>query len=37
MKSLASARISFVTDQTGKATQLIRHQRGRDAVLNRVE
>jgi hypothetical protein len=31
------AQISFVTDQTGKATQLIRHQRGKDAVLNRVE
>ena len=31
------AQISFVTDQAGKATQLIRHQRGKDAVLNRVE
>jgi hypothetical protein len=32
MKILASARISFVTDQTGKVAELIRHQRGRDAV-----
>jgi bla regulator protein blaR1 len=31
------AQISFVTDQTGKATQMIRHQRGKDIVLNRVE
>lgn len=31
------AQISFVADQAGKATQLIRHQRGKDAVLNRVE
>jgi beta-lactamase regulating signal transducer with metallopeptidase domain len=31
------AQISFVADQTGKATQLIRHQRGKDIVLNRVE
>jgi Zn-dependent protease with chaperone function len=31
------AQISFVTGQTGKATQLIRHQRGKDIVLNRVE
>ncbi len=31
------AQISFVTDQAGKATQLIRHQRGKDAVLNRVD
>jgi beta-lactamase regulating signal transducer with metallopeptidase domain len=31
------AQISFVTDQAGKATQLIRHQRGKDIVLNRVE
>jgi hypothetical protein len=31
------AQISFVTDQAGKATQLIRHQRGKDVVLNRVE
>ena len=35
--TIMPAQISFVTDQTGKATQLIRHQRGRDAVLNRVE
>ena len=31
------AQISFVADQAGKASQLIRHQRGKDAVLNRVE
>jgi hypothetical protein len=31
------AQISFVADQTGKVTQLIRHRRGKDAVLNRVE
>lgn len=31
------AQISFVTNRAGKATQLIRHQRGKDAVLNRVE
>src|SRR6202051_275155 len=31
------AQISFVTGQTGRATQLIRHQRGKDIVLNRVE
>jgi beta-lactamase regulating signal transducer with metallopeptidase domain len=31
------AQISFVTDQTGKATQMIRHRRGKDIVLNRVE
>jgi beta-lactamase regulating signal transducer with metallopeptidase domain len=31
------AQISFVTDQAGKATQLVRHQRGKDIVLNRVE
>jgi hypothetical protein len=35
--TIMPAQISFVTDQTGKATQLIRHQRGRDVVLNRVE
>jgi beta-lactamase regulating signal transducer with metallopeptidase domain len=35
--TIMPAQISFVTDQTGKATQLIRHQRGKDAVLNRVE
>ncbi len=31
------AQYSFVTDQTGKATQLVRHQFGKDVVLNRVE
>jgi hypothetical protein len=31
------AQISFATDPAGKATQLIRHQRGKDVVLNRVE
>jgi hypothetical protein len=31
------AQYSFVTDQTGKATQLVRHQFGKDLVLNRVE
>lgn len=31
------AQFSFVTDQTGKATQLVRHQFGKDVVLNRVE
>jgi hypothetical protein len=31
------AQISFVADQAGKASRLIRHQRGKDAVLNRVE
>lgn len=35
--TILPAQISFVTDQTGKATQLIRHQRGKDIVLNRVE
>jgi beta-lactamase regulating signal transducer with metallopeptidase domain len=31
------AQFSFVTDQTGKATQLVRHQFGKDVVFNRVE
>jgi hypothetical protein len=31
------AQITFATDATGKATQLIRHQFGVDAVLNRVD
>jgi beta-lactamase regulating signal transducer with metallopeptidase domain len=31
------AQFSFVTAQSGKATQLIRHQFGKDVVLNRVE
>ena len=31
------AQFSFVTDQSGKATQLVRHQFGKDVVLNRVE
>jgi hypothetical protein len=35
--TIVPAQISFVTDQTGKATQLVRHQRGKDAVLNRVD
>jgi beta-lactamase regulating signal transducer with metallopeptidase domain len=35
--TIMPAQISFVADQTGKVTQLIRHQRGKDAVLNRVE
>jgi beta-lactamase regulating signal transducer with metallopeptidase domain len=35
--TILPAQISFVADQTGKVTQLIRHQRGKDAVLNRVE
>jgi beta-lactamase regulating signal transducer with metallopeptidase domain len=35
--TIMPAQISFVADPTGKVTQLIRHQRGKDAVLNRVE
>ncbi len=35
--TIIPAQISFVTGPDGKATQLIRHQFGRDAVLNRVE
>jgi beta-lactamase regulating signal transducer with metallopeptidase domain len=31
------AQFSFVTDQTGKASQLVRHQFGKDVVLNRIE
>jgi beta-lactamase regulating signal transducer with metallopeptidase domain len=35
--TIMPAQVSFVTDQTGRATQLIRHLRGKDIVLNRVE
>jgi beta-lactamase regulating signal transducer with metallopeptidase domain len=35
--TIIPAQISFVTDHSGKATQLIRHQFGNDAILNRVE
>jgi BlaR1 peptidase M56/Domain of unknown function (DUF3471) len=35
--TIIPAQLSFVTDQTGKATQVVRHQFGKDAVLNRVE
>jgi hypothetical protein len=35
--TLAPAQISFAGDATGKATQLIRHEHGADAVLERVE
>jgi hypothetical protein len=31
------AQYSFVTDQAGKVTQLVRHQFGKDVVLNRVD
>ncbi len=31
------AQFSFVTDPTGKATQLVRHQFGKDVLLNRVD
>ena len=31
------AQFSFVTDQAGKTTQLVRHQFGRDVVFNRAE
>jgi bla regulator protein blaR1 len=35
--TIMPAQVSFVTDQTGRAIQLIRHLRGKDVVLNRVE
>ena len=35
--TIVPAQISFATDRTGKATQLIRHEHGVDAVLNRVD
>lgn len=35
--TVAPAEISFTTDKTGKATQLIQHEHGVDAVLNRVD
>jgi beta-lactamase regulating signal transducer with metallopeptidase domain len=35
--TIVPAQISFTTDGTGKATQLIRHEHGVDAVLNRVD
>jgi serine-type D-Ala-D-Ala carboxypeptidase/endopeptidase len=35
--TIIPAQLSFVADHDGKATQLIRHQFGRDVVLNRVE
>jgi hypothetical protein len=35
--TILPAQISFTTDVTGKATQLVRHQFGIDAVLNRMD
>jgi serine-type D-Ala-D-Ala carboxypeptidase/endopeptidase len=35
--TIVPAQFTFATDETGKATQLIRHQGGKDAILNRVE
>lgn len=35
--TIVPAQFTFTTDGTGKATQLTRHQGGREAILNRVE
>jgi serine-type D-Ala-D-Ala carboxypeptidase/endopeptidase len=35
--TIRPAQLSFVTGHTGKAIQLIRHQFGTDAMLNRVD